>query len=263
MEGSLGGMAQVAVGHPLDTVKVRLQLDGSSRFKGPFDCVMQTVRNEGVLGLYKGMASPLIGMGFINAILFSAYGWFKEVLRDPKQADRPLAIRQLAAAGALAGVVNSFVAAPIELVKIRLQAQYSLDPLEMGRQHVYKGPLDVGRGLIREHGVVRGLFHGTWSTVVREIPVSVPEEVMFAYAGFYGGFEYAKRVLTPASPDPNTPVPVSRLMIAGAFGGIMYWTCCYPLDVAKSRIQQAAPGTRTTQLQVSVIINSVLIYKTV
>ncbi|KAI8844948.1 mitochondrial carrier domain-containing protein [Chytridium lagenaria] len=226
--GSFAGMAQVAIGHPLDTVKVRLQLEGSSKFKGPLDCIMKTVKYEGILGLYKGMAAPLAGIGFVNAVLFSAYGFCKDILKDPKHPERPLKIRQLAAAGAGAGIINAFVAGPIELLKIRLQAQYTSDLVSsQGKGHL--GPMQVARGLVKDHGVIRGLFHGTWSTVVREIP---------AYAGFYGGFDRIR----------DAPLPVSRLMIAGAVGGIMYWTCCYPLDVVKSRIQNAKPGTRSTAI---------------
>ncbi|KAJ3305480.1 hypothetical protein HDU76_005010 [Blyttiomyces sp. JEL0837] len=149
-------------------------------------------------------------------------------------------------AGSAAGIVNAYVASPIELIKIRLQAQYAHPPsissstvggISGGKPVAYHGPIDVAKSLIRDYGVFRGLFHGTWATILREIP---------AYAGFYGGFEYAKRILTPPNQPKNTPLPVSKLMIAGAFGGVMYWTCCYPLDVAKSRIQQMNPGMGST-----------------
>lgn len=44
-----------------DTVKVRLQTSDATHFRGPLDCVLQTVRNEGVRGLYKGASPPLVG----------------------------------------------------------------------------------------------------------------------------------------------------------------------------------------------------------
>jgi hypothetical protein len=33
-----------------------------------------------LLGLYKGMAAPIVGVAAVNAVLFSSYGWFKELL---------------------------------------------------------------------------------------------------------------------------------------------------------------------------------------
>ena len=49
----MSGMAQVIVGQPIDTIKVRLQLD-HTRFKGAWDCGIQTIKNEGFFALYKG-----------------------------------------------------------------------------------------------------------------------------------------------------------------------------------------------------------------
>jgi hypothetical protein len=46
-------MANVLVGQPLDTIKVRLQLD-QGKFKGAWDCTLQTIQKEGFFALYKG-----------------------------------------------------------------------------------------------------------------------------------------------------------------------------------------------------------------
>jgi len=83
-------------------VKVRLQIEGKSgRFKGPWDCLTHTVKSEGFLGLYKGMASPLIGVSGVNAILFAAYGQFKKLLGSERQE---LSISKIAIAGSGAGI---------------------------------------------------------------------------------------------------------------------------------------------------------------
>jgi solute carrier family 25 carnitine/acylcarnitine transporter 20/29 len=56
------------VGHPFDTIKVRLQTTDKSHFRGPVDCLMQTLRNEGVKGIYKGATPPLIGWMFMDSL---------------------------------------------------------------------------------------------------------------------------------------------------------------------------------------------------
>jgi len=68
LSGGFGGMCLVFVGHPLDTIKVKLQT--SSKYSGMSDCFKQTVKAEGVRGLYKGMAAPLVGISPIFAIYF-------------------------------------------------------------------------------------------------------------------------------------------------------------------------------------------------
>lgn len=57
-----------AVGHPFDTVKVRLQTTDKSHFRGPVDCLMQTLRKEGLSGLYKGATPPLVGWMFMDSM---------------------------------------------------------------------------------------------------------------------------------------------------------------------------------------------------
>ncbi len=50
--GGVGGVCIVLVGHPLDTIKVRLQTQPkvgpgeSPLFSGTLDCALKTVRNE-------------------------------------------------------------------------------------------------------------------------------------------------------------------------------------------------------------------------
>lgn len=49
--GSVRGVAQVVVGHPLDTIKVRLQTQTHTRFTGVIDCFWKTLTTEGVYTL--------------------------------------------------------------------------------------------------------------------------------------------------------------------------------------------------------------------
>ena len=54
------------VGHPLDTIKVRIQsmevVPGKApQYTGMIDCAKQIVNKQGFKGLYSGMAGPLAG----------------------------------------------------------------------------------------------------------------------------------------------------------------------------------------------------------
>lgn len=63
------------------------------------------------------MASPLVGIAAVNGLLFGAYIQAKKLV-SPYPT---LSIKQTAAAGAIAGAVNSILASPVELFKIRMQ----------------------------------------------------------------------------------------------------------------------------------------------
>lgn len=224
--GSLAGAAQVMVGQPLDTVKVRSQIAAPGTYRGPMDVLTRTISSEGVLALYKGMASPLLGIAAQNALLFTAFQAAKRVISPDTQS---LTTAQIAAAGAVAGGVNSVLSAPVELFKIRMQAQIT------SRGDDGKKPQKlsaVAREVYSRYGVKSGVMRGFSVTVLREVP---------AYAGFYTGFELAKSTLRSTLPtsqtDEGITLPVWALMISGSCGGILNWLACYPLDVLKSRIQ--------------------------
>ena len=68
--GGVGGMSLVFVGHPLDTIKVKLQTT-SGVYNGMSDCIRQTIKQDGIKGLYRGMAVPLAGIPPI----FAVYWW--------------------------------------------------------------------------------------------------------------------------------------------------------------------------------------------
>ncbi|PRP76828.1 solute carrier family 25 (carnitine/acylcarnitine translocase), member 20 [Planoprotostelium fungivorum] len=67
VSGIVGGASLVVAGHPLDTLKVRMQtmpkpLPGQPPlYKNAVDCFLKTVKIDGFFGLYKGMSSPLTG----------------------------------------------------------------------------------------------------------------------------------------------------------------------------------------------------------
>jgi solute carrier family 25 carnitine/acylcarnitine transporter 20/29 len=121
--GTVGGAAQLLVGHPFDTIKVKLQsqpapLPGQApKYAGAVDAVKQTLAAEGPRGLYKGMGAPFATVAAFNAVLFSVRGQMEALLRS--QPGAPLTVNQQVVAGAGAGVAVSFLACPTELIKCR------------------------------------------------------------------------------------------------------------------------------------------------
>lgn len=212
--GCLGGCAGVIVGHPFDTIKVRLQTqDGSSpKYRGSYDCFKTIVRTESVRGLYRGVTSPMAGVSFINAIAFGVYGNVQRLLGTPDSTVSHFV------SGAAAGAVQSLVGSPIELAKTRLQVQ------GLGSKGVvYSGPVDCIRRVHRAEGP-RGVFRGLGSTFLRDTP---------AFGVYFAFYEYMVR---KASSDNSNPSNF-RLAMAGGLAGVFSWLVSYPCDVVKSRLQ--------------------------
>jgi solute carrier family 25 carnitine/acylcarnitine transporter 20/29 len=176
--GTFAGAAQLLVGHPFDTIKVKLQSQGApapgrpAKYAGAVDAVRKTLAEEGAKGLYKGMGAPLATVAVANAVLFCARGQMEAALRH--HPGEHLGVAQQMVAGAGAGVAVAFVACPTELVKCKLQAQSAL--MAAGtttnvatQQQLYRGPIDVVKQVLRNEGGVLGMFKGLTPTLLREV----------------------------------------------------------------------------------------------
>lgn len=117
--GSVGGMAQVLTGNPLDVLKTRAQLAAPGQFKGTADIALQTFRNEGALAFYKGVTPPLVGIAAVNSLLFGANTVARRMISP--FPDR-MSIAEVAAAGSIAGAVQAVLASPVEMFKVHLAA---------------------------------------------------------------------------------------------------------------------------------------------
>ena len=232
--GICAGVSNLLVGHPFDTIKVRLQTQDVAKsinpamsasvtiFAGGLDGAIQTVRKEGVRALYKGMGSPLLTTPIINAVVFTSYEQGKRIIALTHDTPRHLTLNENAFAGAYAGLVNCLVACPVELIKGRLQVQYESN----SRTSFYKGPLDCLRQIVAVKGV-RGVFTGMTATILREVP---------AYVAQFYTYEWMKRKLTPTHKSVSD-LPTYYAIACGGVSGLMCWTASYPQDIIKSRIQ--------------------------
>src|SRR5690349_15141949 len=69
--GSLGGMLGIAVGHPADTIRVRMQTqtNATAKYNNFLQSVKTIIQKEKFSGLFKGLLSPLLGeMGILTII---------------------------------------------------------------------------------------------------------------------------------------------------------------------------------------------------
>lgn len=227
LSGGVGGMCLVAVGHPLDLVKVRLQT--STEYSGTFDCLKKTFQRDGIRGLYRGMATPFVGVTPIFALSFWGYDVGQKLSRTlwNIHPEEKLGMSQILFAGGFSAIPATAFMTPVERVKCLLQIQGdSKGPAK------YKGPIDCATQVLKTGGI-RSLYKGTAATLLRDIPGSV---------AYFGGYEVVKKFLTPAGSSPDE-LSKTAVLIAGGMAGVFNWTVAIPPDVLKSRLQTAPEGT--------------------
>lgn len=78
MAGGTAGTVSWVITYPIDVVKSRLQSDGMSgprRYAGAWDCLKQSIRNEGYGFLSRGLTSTILRAFPMNAACFTVVTW--------------------------------------------------------------------------------------------------------------------------------------------------------------------------------------------
>jgi solute carrier family 25 iron transporter 28/37 len=127
MAGILATIGSDAVFTPMDVVKQRLQLPGSS-YRGIMDCIGKILRDEGIKAFYASYRTTVVMNAPYTATHFATYEAAKGALKNvwPDKVGEERIFVHLTAGGA-AGALASIVTTPLDVVKTRLQCQVSLD----------------------------------------------------------------------------------------------------------------------------------------
>lgn len=234
--GSIAGVIGKTIEYPFDTVKVRLQSQPDTlplRFQGPLDCFRQSLRVEGIAGLYRGISAPLVGAAIETSSLFFSYRIAQNALQAailPSTNGDRLPLSALVACGGASGAFTSLLLTPIELVKCQMQVPPSPSSFQS------PGPLSIIASIFRHHGIL-GFWHGQLGTLIRETGGSA------AWFGSYEGVsalfrEYNARY-TPSTGKAirSDTLPLYQQMLAGASAGVSYNFIFFPADTIKSRMQ--------------------------
>lgn len=244
--GSLAGSIGVGIAFPLDTLKTKSQvlaqqnkgiaknLDGSSALEvqqlGLLDLIGLIWKTEGIAGFFGGVRGMMIGQALIKSVAFSvnssALAYFNANFAFLANAS----VLALIFAACFSGFITSFLVAPIERVKVMMQASGN---------SLYKNELDCIKAILDTEGWLGWLGRGLGPTIVREVP---------SYAIYF--VVYGLLIQTPVAQSLGGLAP----LIFGAMSGCACWIPVYPVDVVKTLIQNTdggKDGDRASAFEVS------------
>ena len=211
LAGGLAGGVVNGVLHPLDTIKVRLQVRGTS-FKGPGDVLRHALLLKR-WSLYRGVGAAVLGGCASSSLYFGAYEACKALGLPP-----PLA-------ALLGNALSSVFLVPKELVKSRLQAGAA------------GGARSVLAGVLKERGV-RGVYAGYLPTLLRNAPSNCISFSTFEALKAQQLRRLARRRAHTHEAEGRTPVtlPAGEAALCGALSGALAATVTHPLDLVKTRL---------------------------
>ncbi|KAK3825166.1 MAG: mitochondrial carrier domain-containing protein [Benniella sp.] len=227
--GSISGAVGATVVYPIDLVKTRMQnqrskVVGELLYKNSIDCFKKVLKNEGVLGLYRGLGPQLVGVAPEKAIKLTMNDLVRRHLTDK---DGNISFMGELIAGGVAGGSQVVFTNPLEIVKIRLQvAGEAAKAIEGARPGAV--------AIVRSLGIM-GLYKGAGACLLRDIPFS---------AIYFPVYAHLKKDLFKEGPEHK--LTIGELLSAGAIAGMPAAYFATPADVIKTRLQVEARKGQST-----------------
>lgn len=191
--GMIGGIVGTFVGHPVDTIRVKYQ---EYKINKPIiNFTYDLIKKEGYMTLYRGIVSPFFGIGLEKCLVFGTRDFIKKL----ETFENPLYNSMIA--GASSGIVCSTVVTPVERIKILNQMNLTFKEIKPKLNFKY-------------------LYHGTFSTLLREVP---------GYSIYFSVYDYLNRNF---GSDNMMKTP-----LYGAISGVSAWSIIYPSDPIKTKMQ--------------------------
>lgn len=209
--GGVAGSAGIVVGHPLDSIKVRMQNSG-----GISSSIIQHQRGS----VWAGIGAPLAMASVINASIFLTYGGTTRLWDDYYRNDTTMrtSFARNAVCGGLAGIISSLVLCPVDNVKIRLQTN-SYNSNGGGASS-----FQMAKNILAKNGI-KCLYRGFGVTIGRQGP------------GFVVYFSIYDSVRASIISSWGNDRQLLSSIVAGGIAGSLGWAIVYPLDFIKTRIQ--------------------------
>jgi uncharacterized membrane protein YjjP (DUF1212 family) len=226
--GGFGGCVASLCTHPVDLLKVRLQVQGSASGVsapqlGLWKTTVAVFKEGGMVALYQGLSASLLRQATYTTTRFGCYMYLRELLADSKGN---LPFYQKVLASMLAGAGGAVVGTPADVTLVRMQADGRLPP---EKQRRYKHAVDGLVRIVREEGFFT-MWKGCLPNVFR---------AMFMTAGQLASYDQAKMMLLATRFFKDDPI---THFTASTIAGLIAAVITSPLDVVKSRVMNAEKG---------------------
>lgn len=206
---------------PLDTVKVRLQIQSTSvgyvQYTGMMNCMTRMAAEEGPTSLFKGLSPGLLRQLVYGGLRLGMYDPVKKFYIDKSGGRDTFLVKVLT--GFTSGSIAMCAGQPADIIKIRFQAG----------DNRYSSLFDAFRKIIATDGIV-GLWKGLGPNIARNCVVNTAELATYD--------QIKQSIKDKGYMEEGIPLHVTSALGAG------FCAVCVgsPFDVVKTRIMNAKPN---------------------
>nr|XP_044635186.1 peroxisomal membrane protein PMP34 isoform X1 [Equus asinus] len=229
--GAVGSVTAMTVFFPLDTARLRLQVDEKRKSKTTHMVLLEIIKEEGLLAPYRGWFPVISSLCCSNFVYFYAFNSLKAVWVKGQNSTtgKDLVVGFVAVSKAVyllyltshypPGVVNVLLTTPLWVVNTRLKLQGAKFRNEDIVPTNYKGIIDAFHQIIRDEGIL-ALWNGTFPSLLLVFNPAI--QFMF-YEGLKR--QLLKKRMKLSSVD---------VFIIGAVAKAIATTVTYPMQTVQS-----------------------------
>ncbi|XP_076020736.1 peroxisomal membrane protein PMP34 isoform X2 [Genypterus blacodes] len=216
VSGAVGSVTAMTVFFPLDTARLRLQVDEKRKARSTPAILAEIIREEGFRAPYRGWFPVICSLCCSNFVYFYCFHSLKASWLRSQQSKPSIDL----IVGIAAGVVNVLVTTPLWVVNTRLKLQGSNFRNADIRPTSYTGILDAFVQIIGDEGV-GALWNGTLPSLILVLNPAIQFMI----------YEGLKRHLKTGVHKELSSLEV---FIIGAVAKAVATTVTYPLQTIQS-----------------------------
>ncbi|KAF5798394.1 putative mitochondrial carrier protein [Helianthus annuus] len=235
-----GGIASIVAGcstHPLDLIKVRMQLQGENSpmraapaqlgasipvsgppRMGPIAVGMRIIQQDGAAGLFSGVSATMLRQTLYSTTRMGLYDMMKIKWTDPETGS--MRLWKKIGAGLIAGGIGAAVGNPADVAMVRMQAD---GRLPAAQRRNYKSVVDAISQMAKNEGI-GSLWRGSSLTVNRAMLVTASQLASYD--------QIKETILAKGVMKDGLGTHVTASFAAGFVASVV----TNPIDVIKTRV---------------------------
>ncbi|KIM46213.1 hypothetical protein M413DRAFT_49563, partial [Hebeloma cylindrosporum] len=234
--GAAGGIVAMTATYPLIFLSTRAAVETKKEQKSTYQAVLDIVKREGVLGLYSGLNSSLLGIAITNGVYYYFYERSRETILRSKSGGKALSTLESMLTGFIAGSATTIISNPVWVVQTSQAVRtMETDPSQPAFNKKL-GFLETVQSIIAKDGI--GAF---WRGIGPALVLVMNPIIQYTAFEQLKNFLIARRTskLRAAGAAATAVAVLSDLdfFFLGALSKLVATSITYPYIVVKSRLQ--------------------------
>jgi len=226
--------------YPLVFLSTRAAVKTKNDSKSVYEAVVEIVKQEGVLGLYSGLNSSLLGIAVTNGVYYYCYERSRGIILKSRSGGKALSAVESIITGLIAGSATTIITNPIWVIQTSQAVQTLEHDAQSNVPRTKFGFLETIRRILARDGL-----QGFWRGIGPALALVINPVLQYTV------FEQLKNVLIARRTTKMRAAGVIAatavltdwdFFFLGALSKLVATASTYPYIVVKSRLQAGHAG---------------------